>query len=277
MTAKPAVHTRNGVVEVLSMKFTPGAGDKQDRNEKTKHIRTRKRFRSESDFMQREEIHMRITLQMLNESAMKAGQPLHQHTLMNYVNQSGQSNSLLRTLQSDTKTTASKTKYEKQERTSEELNRQLDKLQAEGDDSLFDKARESGDTSELCGEIKTLAARYNSLLSEVKQSTDAMDMFYKKSMQDLVNENSEDLAKIGISVGKKGNLEVDAAKLAAASIEDLEKVFGAKSSFASRLSFVSASIGRNADGNLESISRSYLSDGNLSSAGSYYSKYDSLV
>ncbi len=216
---------------------------------------------------------MRITTQMLNESAKKAGLPIHQSSLLNYINQGGNYSSAFEEWQSKAVSTANKTKYEKQEKAAEGLVEQLQKFRTEEGENIFEKARKTGDTTELCEAIEKLAEKYNALTATLDDSKDTMNVFYKQYMSELVDDNGEALEGIGISKGKNGKLTVDKDKLKASSVDDLEKVFGEKNPLLSKLAFLTTSIGSNASASLDSISSGYLSDGS-SVSGNSYSKYD---
>lgn len=209
---------------------------------------------------------------MLHEAEKKAGVPVKQRTLLDYATGGGSPDTLLDLMQENTVNTANRSKYEKQEKAADELGLQVQKFLAEGSDSLFAKAKESGDTSDLCKEIETLAEKYNSLLSQTARETDTMNVFYGQSMKELVTKNKDALAGIGVTVNSDGSLKVDQEKLQSASLESLEKAFGRENVFVSNLAYVVSRVEGNASANLESISGSYASNGNFASM--YTSKYD---
>lgn len=221
---------------------------------------------------------MRITTQMINNTAKKTGIPVMQTSLLDYINKKEDTADTLldavQSGQSQAVSTANRTKYEKLEKAAEELTAQAEKLADNSTEGIWQKAKASGDTSDICGVAEKLADKYNSLLSALEKSTDALDVFYRKSLKELAEQNSGELSAIGISVEDDGSLSVDSQKLLAASYEDLEKVFGADSEFTQHLSYVSGRIGNNATANLESMTSSYLANGTLT--GSYTSKYDFL-
>lgn len=225
---------------------------------------------------------MRITTQMLNESARKAGLPIHRNSLLDYMNGSSSvadSNTLLQALQTKSVNTASQikndnpTKYRKQETAAEELYAQAQKFAKEGEESLFEEARNTKDVSKLQKETEALVENYNSLLSALNKSTDRLDAFYLQNLKEIVQDNEKGLSQIGISVSKDGSLAVDSDKFAASSVDDIEKLFGADSTIISKMSFLSEKVGDNAAANLASMSDSYLANG--MSVNSYInSKYD---
>lgn len=222
---------------------------------------------------------MRITTQMINETAKKTGIPVQQTSLLDYINkeEDSGSDSLLSVLQaqeSGAVSTANQTKYAKQEKAADALTAQAQKLTESGDESIWQKAKTSGSTSDICTAAENLADQYNSLLSALNTSTDTLDQFYAKSLKELAEESGTELSAIGISVKSDGSLSADSQKLSAASLEDLENILGADSTFMQHLSYVAGRIGDNAASNLESMTSSYSSSGTLT--GSYTSKYDFL-
>lgn len=219
---------------------------------------------------------MRITTQMLNNTAKETGIPIQQTSLLNYIN-GNDSDSLLSTLQSkksETVSTANRTKYEKQEKAADALATQLQKLTDAGGDSIWSQAETSGDTTAVCTEIKSLTEKYNDLLSALNQSTDTMDLFYAKSLKELAEDAGESLSAIGISVKSDGSLSVDSEKLSASAVTELEKALDSDSTFMKHLSYLAGKVGDTASSNLESLTSGYGANGTLTS--SYTSKYDFL-
>lgn len=219
---------------------------------------------------------MRITRGMLNRSARKAelstGWIGTSSGSVQKKNGQSRAGSRLSALQSKNAGTVRKTQYEKQDRTSAALGSQLQKFSEKGSNSLFEKAKTSGDTSQLRDEVKTLTERYNALFSALGETKDAMNQFYRQSMRDLVNQNAKALAEIGIYAGANGKLSVDREKLEAASVESLEQMLGAKSSFASKLSYLAGRVGDNASAGLESLSGGYLRNGGYANSSYGYGR-----
>lgn len=220
---------------------------------------------------------MRITTQMLNESMRKAGIPLNRSSLLDYVNNGGGSgsNSLLNELSAKNKQTvnnAYKKNYEKQEKAADALGNCIGKFTDTGSGSMFEKAKASGDTSEIRKEVENLVSKYNNLNSAMKESSGTMDEFYKKRIKELLNGNKDALSAIGISIEGDGSMKLNQDTLKNASVETLEKTLGKDSSFCSDLSFLASAVENNADANLESVTSSYLPNG--STSNSYFNKYD---
>ena len=204
---------------------------------------------------------MRVTTQMLNETARKAGLPINNSTLLDYINNDSSADSMLNSINGSTsaatqmlKAKVSKTGYENTDKSSEDLQNAIDKLAGEKS-TVFKDARESKDTS------KVTAA--------------AQDEFYKKALKGLPKSIKESLEKVGITYNSDGTLEVDSDKLKKADVDSLEKIFGSDSEFMKKLSFVTDRIESNAEANLQSVSSTYSSTADIMSSFNS-SKYDFL-
>jgi hypothetical protein len=224
------------------------------------------------------EVIMRITTQMLNESAMKAGYSGLTTSLLDYINDSSTStstgNALLDALNAKNASTYSSTSYsyKKIQLSAEGITDNLSNLMEDGADSVFDKAEKSGNTADVVTYVKALADDINSTLKNLTTSTSSLDSFYRSTLKELGTDNAELLGGIGITVSKNGTLSVDSDKLSACSVDDIKNVFGSDSSFANKLNYVATHIADNASANAESSSSQYTSSGSLSSALS--GKYD---
>lgn len=218
---------------------------------------------------------MRITTQMLNESARKAGLPLDNHTLLDYINTGTSAPSVLDDEKSILETTRNAL-YGKESRrlwqAAEGLDTQAKKLCAGGEENIFAKAKD-GDASGICREAEKLAENYNSVLDVLSKSPDGLNAFYLKSLKSLADKNKSELESVGITLEKDGRLSVDKDKLAAAGLEKLKNVFGEEGSFAPGVSFISSRIADNARAEAESILSMYGSNGMQKDAGTY-GKYD---
>lgn len=217
---------------------------------------------------------MRITNQMLNESARKAGLPVNHMSLLNYVNNTDSGNSLLNALNKSgsTENTVKKTSYEKLEKTAENLLQSAEIFTEEGEETIFSKAEESGDKQEIYDKVQTFVENYNSTLSALKNTSSPLDQYYYQMMQEAAEENSEKLGNIGITISKNGTAALDKAKLAAADIDTLEQTLGASSDFSKKVAFLASRISDNARTNAESLSSRYSAKGDVYSAMS--NKYE---
>lgn len=218
---------------------------------------------------------MRVTSQMLNENMSKAGVSLQHHSLLDYMRDKNGSGSLFNVMNTKAGAAVSSVKlgkYEDLSKAADKLIGYADKLSDNEKDSVMSKAKESGDTSELYKDAEALVESYNDMLSAMKFTPGTLNTVYKNALNELAEENKEELAEIGITVEKNGELSIDKSKFNGASMEKLEKIFGGSSSFLEKLSYTAAHIGDNAEANLDNSSSSYLPGGK--SINGYKSKYD---
>lgn len=222
---------------------------------------------------------MRVTTQMVNESARRAGIPLNQSSLLNYIDMGGNNdNSLLAALNQKKQTTAAvdtagKKNYEKVEKEAEELAEAAEAFLQEGENNLFAQAKASGNNQKVYDSIQNFFESYNSTWKALKNVSGTIEDFYRQMMSEATGDIKENLANIGITFDKEGNAVVDMEKVQAADLETLENLFGSKSSFMTQMNFLSARIADSAKANLDSLSSAYNANGNLYS-GSIGSKYD---
>ena len=215
---------------------------------------------------------MRITTQMLNETAKRTGIPINQTSLLDYVNNDSSSsqNSLLDALKKDDKTSsASVSNYKKLEKAASALKKQADQLAETGEKSFWDKFKDSEDPSQAYEAVESFVDSFNSTLASLKKQTGALDKYYCEQLQGAVGEYQKELAAVGITIGEDGMLSVDREKLQASSIEDIQNAI-AKA--ASKTSFVADRVASNANANIESATSQYDQKGNIMSQ--IANKYD---
>lgn len=207
---------------------------------------------------------MRITTQMMNASAQKAGITLGGTSLLDYVNGNSAMNTQSALLDSLNTTQVSKTeraKYEKLEETADKLANSLVSFLEEGKEDKFTK-KTVGDFVE----------QYNSLVNTLKKSNSPLDEFYREMLSEAAGENEEDLASIGITTNKNGTLSFDADKFAEADADTVKKVLGESGTFSVKAAFIVGRIGENAAANIDSYSTQYGANGYSYAASN--SKYD---
>ena len=147
-----------------------------------------------------------------------------------------------------------------------------DKLADKGDDSLFAKARESGDTSGIVSSIKGFVSHYNDMLKNLQDSGTTRDNSYLTQLGSIARLNGSALASCGVTRKSDGTLVVDEGKLKATDLDTLEKVWNSNSSFAGRTALWADSIESAAERNMEakaSSSYSRLFD-NYGNSGNYF-------
>lgn len=150
-----------------------------------------------------------------------------------------------------------------------------DKLTDKSDDSLFAKAKESGDTSEIVSNIKSFVAQYNSMLADLKESGTRTDNTYLTQLNSITSLNRADLASCGVTRNADGTLTVDNDKLANADIETLEKVWNGKSSVAARASLWADSVESSAERNMTAQASNSYSNlfKNYGNSGNYFNYF----
>ena len=223
-----------------------------------------------------EAISMRITTQMLNESARKAGLPINNTSLLNYKKNDGTGNTLLDALNKKKETaatTAQKSNYEKIDKEADQLTQSAQALLQNGENSLFEQAKTSGDNQKVYDSIEKLFESYNSTLKALRTTSNTMNDFYRQMLLEAPVEIKESLAGVGITFAKDGTATVDMGKVKAADFTTLEGFFGNDSDFVNKVEFLSTRISDNAEANVESLSSAYNAGGNLYSAMNS-SKYD---
>lgn len=212
---------------------------------------------------------MRITTQMLNESARKAGLPVNNTSLLNYINNKGGENSLLEALNKKKETAVTATQkgnYEKLNEEAEQLTQAAEELLKDGENSLFEQAKTSGDNQKVYDSIEKLFSSYNSTLKELKNNSNTLNDFYRKMLAESTTEKEDLLAGIGITFAKDGTAKVDMEKVKASNIETLEEVLGKESELVSKMNFISTAISDNAEANIKSLNSTYNASGSMYSA-----------
>lgn len=217
---------------------------------------------------------MRITTQMLNETARKSGLPITCNTLLNQINGGNTGNSLLNALNHKNSKNSvfqdvEKTNhygYEKLEKTTDKLLRQVEKFTAKDKDSIFDKVSEDGDNQELYTGVECLVKHYNSTLEALQSASGTLNSYYYQMLREAATENKEALSDIGITVSKKGALELDKDKLKNADIKSIKEVLGSSGTFSTKTEFLATRILDNAEANRNMTSNQYNATGNIYSA-----------
>ncbi len=217
---------------------------------------------------------MRITTQMLNESARKAGLPVNRVSLLNYVKGNGSDSGLLGALaqkNSAAAESAKRTGYDRLEKAADKLGEKADALDGKEKDSVYDRARESGSTEEICDGVEELIGSYNNAIKILESMDGELNAYYGRSLEGILTGVREALSRIGITVSGNGTLNLDREKLQAADVDTLESVLG-NTGMMKRLSYLAGRISDNAQTGANSLSTQYGSDG--SSHTSSFNKYD---
>ena len=212
---------------------------------------------------------MRITTQMVNESARKSGLPINNTSLLNYIKTDGTGNTLLDALNKSKETSensAQKNSYEKLDKEADQLMQVAGSLLQDGEDSLFEQAKASGNNQKVYNGIECLFEKYNSTLTALKNTSNTMNDFYRQMMLETSTEVKDSFAGIGITFSNNGTATVDMEKVRKTDITTLENLFGKESDFVNKVGFLSTRISNNAEANIESLSSAYNASGNLYAA-----------
>lgn len=204
---------------------------------------------------------MRVTDQIINAAARRAGVPVNM-SLVDYLNKS-QKSDFQDVFGADANTDlARKKSYEKLEKAAEELAENAQAFLAEGQDSIFAKAKESGDYGEVYSQVEKLLESYNATVKSLKSSSSPLDGYYRQMLSDAAGEHSEALKTAGITIGKDGTLSIDKEKLKELDKESLEGLFGPSGTFTEKVAFLGERVSDNAGANALSFSSKYNASGN---------------
>lgn len=145
---------------------------------------------------------MRITTQMLNRSAQKAGLPTNRTSLLNYINGNNSNVSLANTLSKTSKEadTKKKSDYEKLEKSADQTAASAEKLLSTGSENVSSS------------DLQTFVDKYNDMLKNLGKSSDTLNMLYAQTAKDTVKEYKKELAELGITVEKNSTLSFNKAK-----------------------------------------------------------------
>lgn len=233
---------------------------------------------------------MRVTTQMLNESARKTGLPFsYGNSLLDYVNNSNTSggNPLLDALNKNSSSSAissgngninallnslNKTGGEKLRQQADHLAQAAGVFTVEGEESVFEKAKESGDRTDIYRSAEKLVESYNAAMKELQNTSDSLNQYYGQMLGEAVVENAAALNDVGITMEKDGTLSLDKNKMKSASDESLEKALGVSGTFTKKAAFIASRISENAQAEIQSISSQYNMAGNTYAAVS--GRYD---
>lgn len=210
---------------------------------------------------------MRITTQMLNASMRKAGLPINNVSLLNYVNGSSQGNSLLSALNKNGIKLQDKG-YEKLKGQAEKLQQTTEKMASE---EYFEEARKSGDLQPIYSNVQEMIKNYNNTIKSMKSTSSPLNQYYRQMLKEAASDDKDKFKQIGITRSEDGMLRVDEDKLKASDVDKLEEILGVKGTFSSKVSFLADRIADNARANASSASSQYnaLGDNYFASASRY--------
>lgn len=218
---------------------------------------------------------MRVTTHMLSETAKRAGITIRKSSMLDYINNDSSKNTLLKELNKiGSLAPIRKSNYEKLEKEADTLLKKTEFFTQEGEKSVFDKARETGNKKDIYDGIKEMVESYNNTLKSLDTVSDTYKLndYYSRMLKEAAADNSDELSNVGITIAEDKTLVINDDKLKEAQIDSLEKTFCASGDFSKKTLFLASRISDNARANLESLSSMYGLTGNLYSA--LGSKYD---
>ena len=134
------------------------------------------------------------------------------------------------------------------------------KLLNTGDDSIYAKAEESGDTSQITSQVKDFVNQYNSTVRNLKSAGGRVDTSYYNQMTSYASMYRNALEASGVTRNSDGTLSVNENALKKASVEQLKQTWGGSSSFAAKAGQVATNVQYNAVTSMNSmINNSYSS------------------
>lgn len=166
---------------------------------------------------------MRITTQMLANSAAKSGIPIQRTSLLDIINNKSSQN-LLGTIGKSMNTT-------------------------------------STGATDILSDVNKMVEAYNATMKQLKTTGGIMNEFYQQQLKNIPAGSKESLESIGISQAKDGSLIVDEKVFRNADADTLQKVLGGENGIAPKIGFLGEHIHKNASENVVSASNRYGSNG----------------
>lgn len=152
-----------------------------------------------------------------------------------------------------------------------------DALKSAKKDSIYDKARESGNTDQIVSNVKSFVNQYNNMLDDLEESGSKSDALILTQLSGMSRSAERDLALTGVTRKSDGTLVVDEKKLEAADVDTLEKVWGGNgfsAKAAAKAGTVEATAEKNFEAERSSIyspfDRSNLYGSGGRTSGSYF-------
>lgn len=162
--------------------------------------------------------------------------------------------------------------YQNMKNNAGEVQYAASKLMNSGDNSVFAKAKESGDTTEVTKEIKEFIGKYNDMVRSLRNSNSRVDNSYLNQLNSYSMMNRNTLQATGVTRQSDGTLTVDDKALNAADLEQLQKAWGGSSSFAAKAGTTAAYVQSSAVSSLNSLVNNSYSNllKNFGSSGSFF-------
>ena len=154
--------------------------------------------------------------------------------------------------QSANKTNSTQSNYLSMKENAGEVQSIASKLTDAGEDSLFAKAEESGDTTAVTKQIKDFVNKYNGMVRNLKNSGGRVDNSYLNQLNANAKMYRSALQATGVTQNADGTLSVNDKTLAGASVEQLKKAWG-PGSFAAKTSSAAKNVQANAVNSMNNL------------------------
>lgn len=155
--------------------------------------------------------------------------------------------------QTTNKTNSAHTNYQNMKNNAGELQSIASKLTGTGEDSLFAKAQETGDTTPITKQVKEFVEKYNGMVQSLRNSGGRVDNSYLNQLSSYATMYRSALQTTGVTKNADGTLSVSDKALAGASLDQLKKAWGTDTSFAARTSSAAENVQANAVNGLNSL------------------------
>ena len=133
------------------------------------------------------------------------------------------------------------------------------------DDEAGKAAKEKGWES-LVSNIKKFVSDFNTVVNGLDDIAGATNLAQKKTLDNIVSANADQLKEIGITVSKSGELSIDEKTLTSADQEKVKALFAKENSFADKISSKMEAVESSAASSLTVLNKMY-------GATSTYNKY----
>ena len=202
---------------------------------------------------------MRITRNYIN-AMMAANKNTASRKRMSNSLSSTKNNSFYNTLTNKANGTSSIAVYQNMKDNAGALQSTASKLRDTGEDSIYAKAEESGNTAEITKLAKDFVNQYNSTVRSLKSGGSRVDTSYYNQLTSYATMHRNALQTAGITRNSDGTLSINEKTLQGASVEQLRQTFGSSSSFAAKAGQTAVYVQSNAVSSMNSmINNSYSS------------------
>lgn len=170
------------------------------------------------------------------------------------------------------KSNSTMTTYQNMKNNAGEVQYAASKLTNSGDNSLFAKAKESGDTTEITKQVKEFVNQYNNMVQNLRNGTSRVDSSYLNQLNSYATMHRNALQATGVTKRSDGTLAVDEKALKGASLEQLQTAWGSSSSFAAKAGTTASYVQSSAVSSLNSLVNNSYSNllKNFGSSGSFF-------